>query len=168
MAVTFRSKRAISPLIAVVLLIVVVVGVGALVTGIVRNLVEEQKTQMRHQADMTSCSRDVVVTVITVDNEHQICMGNDYVNVVLENTGSIDIDDFQLMVFGTTGLYRNDSWGTGLAIGDTAEVIMNFLDVARDDVEQIKIIPKLKKTGETGYYYCTETAIVYDGLDTCS
>ena len=45
-----KNKKAISPLIASVLLIVVVVGIGAVVTGIVRNYVTENKQTITEKA----------------------------------------------------------------------------------------------------------------------
>lgn len=160
------SKKAISPLIAAVLLIVVVVGIGAVVTGMIRGMVTDNKATIDTKSDEMVCSRDVVIDVLDVNSNPQMCKGTDYVYAILENTGSVTIDDFQLKVFGSTGIYTNDSVGTGtFSTGSSLEFNATFSSVG--DVEQIKIIPKLKKTGAAGYNYCADVGITYETLEDC-
>lgn len=162
------SKKAVSPLIAVVLLMVVVVGVGALIAGTVRNLVQENEDKMDSQIDQTACSRDVVVDLVRIDRDPQICLGTNFVDAVIENKGSVDIDDFQLMIFGTTGIVRNDSWNNGtFSMGQSKQLNMTFSGISRSDIQQVKLVPKLNKVREAGYFYCLEAALTYEGVDDC-
>ena len=164
----FSSKKALSPLIAAVLLIVVVVGIGAVVTGIVRSTVSENQRTIEGKSDEMSCSRDVVIEVVKIDGEPQICKGSGYINAVLDNTGTVDIDDFQLKVFGTTGFYNNETLATGaLSPGAAIEINGNFSQSAVGTVEQVQIVPKLRKTGATGYYFCADVAARYEGIADC-
>jgi FlaG/FlaF family flagellin (archaellin) len=162
-----RSKKALSPLIAAVLLIVVVVGIGAVVTGMVRNLVSENKETIDTKSDEMTCSRDVVISIVDIDGEPQICEGVGYINFILENSGAVDIDDFQLMVFGTTGIYRNESISASdtLTQGEAQEFNGNFSSVGT--TEQVKIVPKLRKSRQSGYHFCNDVALTYEDLDAC-
>lgn len=163
----FNSRKGISPLVASVLLIVVVVGIGALVTGIVRDLVSDNQQTMESKSDAMVCSRDVSVELIRIDRAPQICKGSNYIDAVVENTGTADVDDFQLSVFGDTGFYLNDSIGGGDAFlqGEAKEFNGTFESVG--NIEQVKLVPKLRKTGSSGYNFCTDVAITYEDLVNC-
>ncbi|MBN1544417.1 hypothetical protein JW898_03055, partial [Candidatus Woesearchaeota archaeon] len=96
------SKRGLSPLIAAVLLIVVVVGIGAVVTGIVRNYVTENKQTITEKASDMKCGVEVMINVPVVADEFRICndtvAGN--ITFTLENSGSATIDELQVKFFG--------------------------------------------------------------------
>ncbi|MFH1064090.1 MAG: hypothetical protein V1729_03350 [Candidatus Woesearchaeota archaeon] len=166
----FKSKRALSPLIASVLLIVVVVGIGAVVTSMLRGMVQENKQTIESKSDQISCSSDVMVEVIRIDGISQICKGAGYIDVVLENAGG-EIDDFQLVVVGTTGIYTNDSimGGKVFARGQAMELNGTFDTsvVASGNVIQAKFVPKLKKKSGGGFNYCFDVAIVATTMDDC-
>lgn len=166
-----NSKKGLSPLIAAVLLIVVVVGIGAVITGMVRGMFAENKATIESKDDEMVCSRDVVVSLVNIDGDPQICRGSSPANItaVLENSGSADIDDFQMKVYGTTGFYSNDSLDTGtFTAGDSLELTGTFVSGDVGTVEQVKLIPKLKKSGEAGYHFCAGVALSYEGIGDCT
>jgi flagellin-like protein len=169
MSRAFSSRRAISPLIATVLLIVVVVGIGAVITGIVRDYVAGSKETVSSKDEMMSCSRDVVVEVLEIDKVPQVCSGSGYVDIVLENTGGADVDDMQLVVIGDSGIYTNDSVSGGdpFNMGETQEFNGTFDPASVGVVEQVKFVPKLKKSGKAGYNFCFDVAVTYEGLENC-
>jgi len=165
-----RYNRAMSPLIAAVLLMVVVVGIGGVVMGIVRGFVTENKDMIDSKSDAMSCSRDVGLSVVDIDGTPQVCIGADYGYVIIENTGAIDIDDFQMVVMGTAGFYRNGSLNATMSFspGETSEFNGSFNAASVGTVQQIKFIPKLKKSGSADYHYCTDVAYKYEGLIDCA
>jgi len=164
----FSQKRAVSPLIATVLLLVVTVSIGALVMGIVRGFVSDNKASMEGRAELISCSTNVVLEVLKVDGVPQVCKGTNYADIILENTGNADIDDFQMIVLGDAGVYNNDSVNAGVMVkGATKELNASFNPGTVGNVEQVKFIPKLKKSGAAGYSYCTDVAVRYEGLESC-
>lgn len=164
----FNSKKALSPLIAAVLLIVVVVGIGAVVVGMTRGMVSENQDTISQTDDRMACSRDVVLEMLELDRNPQICKGTGYINVVIENTGTIDIQDFQLLAYGTTGVYNNESIGAGtLTKGGALELNATFDTTAVGTLQQVKFVPKLKKTAATGYHFCSEVALKYEDINDC-
>ena len=163
------SKRAVSPLIATVLLLVVTVGIGAVVTGIVRGFVTENKATMESRAELVSCSTNVVIEILKIDLVPQVCNGSNYVDIILENTGAADIDDFQMVVLGDAGIYTNDSISINnpFTKGESQEFNGTFIASQVGGIEQVKFVPKLKKSGSAGYNYCTDVAVKYEGLQSC-
>jgi len=164
-----HSKKALSPLIATVLLIVVVVGIGAVVTGIVRDMISQNKATVEGKSGEMSCSRDVVLSVLKIDGEPQICNGSNYVYAIIENKG-VQIDDFQLVVAGDSGIVRNESIHSGPAItpGATVELNGTFDSGIVGSVIQVKFVPKLKKKGQSGYNFCSDVALTYEGVQGCT
>lgn len=167
--VMFHSRKAVSPLIAAVLLIVVVVGIGAVVAGIVRNYVTENKQTIQKTAKDTECSTGVQLNVPTYLDEYMICLGADYVNVTIENTGTSEVDSLQLKVFGASGFAENDSIaGSGLVPGQTASnFIMGYSAAAVGAVSEVFIVPKKKVTGQTNQIFCTEAKIKFVDIRNC-
>jgi len=97
-----KSKKAISPLIATVLLIGIVVTIALLVWLWYGNVVREQaeKTGLETQAKFI-CASEVKFSIKNVcwskkDEEY-------FINFDVENKGSADIDDFKIRITGSTG-----------------------------------------------------------------
>jgi flagellin-like protein len=170
----WTSRKGLSPLIAAVLLIVVVVGIGAVVTGIVRNYVTENRQVITEKASDMKCGIEVGVNVPTVADEIRICnnTASKYINVTLENTGSADIDDLQLKVFGTSGFSANDTVWTDLGYttpfetGDTKELVMYWPDDI-GELQQVKIVPRVKVVGRSEKAFCTDAAVTYADIANC-
>ncbi|MFH1064401.1 MAG: hypothetical protein V1729_04940, partial [Candidatus Woesearchaeota archaeon] len=113
----FKSKKGLSPLIAAVLLIVVVVGIGAVVTSMVREKVTDDKKTITKTSSTVDCATQVNIKISKLESDDLICKGPNYINVTIENIGT-DVDGFQLKVFGADGFVQNDSMmDAGLARG---------------------------------------------------
>jgi len=164
----FRSKKAVEPLIATVLLLVVVVGIGAVVTGMIRNMISEQKTTIESKTEQLSCSRDIVLNVLKIDDDPQVCLGSNYVNILLENTGK-KIDDFKFIAISEDNIFNNDSISPSSPFlqGQTREFNVTFSGMTMSEVQEVRFIPKIKRVGEAGYNYCSEVAIIQGGLPQC-
>jgi FlaG/FlaF family flagellin (archaellin) len=165
------SKKGLSPLIAAVLLIVVVVGIGAVVTGIVRNYVTENKQVITEKASDMKCGIEVTINVPTVDDELRICHNDTEVSsekmvrFTLENAGSATIDDLQVKYFGTSGFEADDTVltdaGLTLEPGDTQEFFANYTAAPVGTLQQVKIVPRVKVVGRSDKAYCTDAALTF-------
>ncbi|MBN1544415.1 hypothetical protein JW898_03045 [Candidatus Woesearchaeota archaeon] len=163
----FCSKKGLSPLIASVLLIVVVVGIGAVVTGIVRNYISENKQVIEKTSTDTDCSTQVEVEVPRINDDFLICLGVNTVNFTIENTGSMFVDEFQVKVFGDAGF--DDADGVlpeGLAPGQVnSSVIVSHAAVG--NVQEVYIIPKKKVTGSANKIYCSDAQLRFADIADC-
>jgi len=163
----WMSKRGLSPLIAAVLLIVVVVGIGAVVTGIVRNYVTENKQTITEKASDMKCGVEVMINVPTVGDEFRICRNEtgtpDYLNFTLENTGSATIDELQVKFFGASGFSANDEALGGVAFdaGDTRSFTVEYNTTTIGAFQQVKIVPRVKVVGRSAKAFCTDAGLTF-------
>ncbi|HII71893.1 TPA: hypothetical protein HA265_04020 [Candidatus Woesearchaeota archaeon] len=174
------SKKGLSPLIAAVLLIVVVVGIGAVVTGIVRNYVTESKQTITEKSSDIKCGVEVDIEVPVVSEEMQICHDsvNNIINFTLENTGTATIDEIQIKFFGTSGFEAIDelstngvaigTWGTGMAAGETLKFNATYDSGAVGTLQQVNIIPRVKVVGRTDEAYCTDSSLKFTDINACT
>jgi len=174
----WTSKKGLSPLIAAVLLIVVVVGIGAVVTGIVRNYVTENKQTITEKASDMKCGIEVDVTVPTVADVLRIChdTGNNVINFTLENSGSATLDDMQVKFFGTSGFAANDTVITETTLqdtdgsfdaGNTEEFLVEYSAATVGTLQQVKIVPRVKVVGRSEKAYCTDAALTFTDFVIC-
>jgi FlaG/FlaF family flagellin (archaellin) len=158
---TFKSKKGVSALIASVLMIVVVVGIGAVVTGIVRNYVMENKQTIEKTATDVQCSTQVQINVPTYNDAYRICNDSSAVHFTLENTGSMAIDNLQVKVFGSTGMVDvNNVMPTGLAPGQV-NTSLSAAYTGIGTLEEVRIIPMKKVTASANQIYCNEAALKF-------
>lgn len=164
------NKKALSPLIAAVLLIVVVVGIGAVVTGIVRNYVQENKQTITKTAKDVECSTSIQLNVPVFQDDFRICLGSNYVNFTLENIGTQPVDDIQVKVFGSSGFADNDSGilSTPLNVGQTLSNFSVYYDTTGVGlVQEVYIVPKKKVTGQTNQIFCNEAKLRFVDINNC-
>ena len=165
------SKKGVSALIASVLMIVVVVGLGAIITGIVRNYVSDNRQVIEKTATDVECSTQVQITVPTYNDAFRICNATGYrINFTLENTGSMAVDDLQVKVFGTAGFKDvNGVMPSGLAPGQVNMSLSAQYDASVGALQEVHIIPVKKQTASTNRIYCSEAALKFavTDLSTC-
>jgi hypothetical protein len=163
------SRKALSPLIAAVLLIVVVVGIGAVVTGIVRSQVTADKQTIEKKSVDIDCSTLVEIDVPTLNDDFMICTGTGYVNFTLENSGTILVDEIQIKVFGDAGFADNDSLlTTGLEPGAVESQFIAAFNIADvGNVEEVFIIPKKKVVGGNSRIFCSEAQLRFTDISPC-
>lgn len=170
------TKKGLSPLIAAVLLIVVVVGIGAVVTGIVRNYVTDNKQTITEKASDMKCGVEVDLTVPVVNEVLKMCHNStaNYIKFTIENTGTAVVDDLQVKFFGASGFETNDTVGTntpsfgsdGMAIGETLEFNMTYTAGTVGTLQQINIVPRVKVTGRSTKAYCTDSSLTFTDFET--
>jgi FlaG/FlaF family flagellin (archaellin) len=162
----WKSKKGVEPLIAAVLLIVVVVGIGAVVTGIVRNYVTENKQTITEKASDMKCGVEVMINVPTVADELRICYNasSKFVKFTLENAGSSAIDQLQVKFFTDAGFAAldtvlNSTLQNNYQPGST--YVFNVTNTASGTLQQIKIVPRVKVVGRSEYAFCTDAALTF-------
>jgi flagellin-like protein len=148
------NKRAVSPLIATVLLVMIVVSIGAAVMVVIQGLNEEQLQNIQTQEDLLSCSTDVSVKIWEVSNKPRVCLEvvqGSYINitVLMENTGQKDIESFKVLGFGDDG-YDTSTWNSYTlaknAISKFEFKISRVGNTSRGVVDKIVIAPQITGT----------------------
>jgi len=164
-----RGKRAISPIIAAVLLVVVVVSLGAAVMSLVRNFLTEGETQVNVEKEGIRCGRDTSIELVTIDSNYMICNSTDpddssmaSLNFMIENTGTTDVLDAQVRIVGTDGIFKNDSVLNDtftLKMGGVALVNMTYDPEVTGGFRQVKIVPRINLPGVAEHAYCSDSGI---------
>ncbi len=163
----WMNKRGVSPLIAAVLLIVVVVGVGAVVTGIVRNYVTSgQQTIQSKQGDI-KCGSEVSISVPTVADKIRICKDAAGVQYTLDNTGSTKIDDVQIKFFSETGVgLVNSTAAGGIGVGGTAAYTVAYpAGITQANLVEMQIVPRVQVVGRADLAFCVDSALKFSPQD---
>ncbi|HII71892.1 TPA: hypothetical protein HA265_04015 [Candidatus Woesearchaeota archaeon] len=163
---SLKSKKGISPLIAAVLLVVVVVSHGAAVMSLVRNYLTEGEKDVTVGQESIKCGRDVSIGLVMVDGNYQICNGTAEdadmaaLNILIENTGTIDVLDAQVRVVGKDGIFNNNSvLNTTLETGDTQRINMTYDPEVVGEFRQVKIVPRINLPGIAEHAYCADSGI---------
>jgi flagellin-like protein len=173
----FNRKRAVSPLIATVLLIAFAVALGAVVMNWGRGYVEDTANIARERSDTeVKCASDVDVSVVEIDNTAQVCYnttlvgGNHTLYFIVENKKSTTIDKIQARLIG-------DKTRVPLIIdlGDNSNLSTNqakFMNISYDGVntygtpQQLKLTPYIKVGGQG--VSCPASGEVATSIKSCS
>lgn len=165
---SLRSKKAVSPLIAAVLLVVITVSIGAVVMTLVRTYTTEGEQQVTVGKEAIKCGRDVSIGLALVDGNYMICNDTDAddsnlasLNFYLENTGTIDVLDAQVRIVGAKGIFQNDSVlnDTTLKTGGTVIVNVTYDPENVGEFRQVKIVPRINLPGITEHAYCSDSGV---------
>jgi len=102
----FRSRKAVSPLIATVLLIAFAVALGAVVMNWGRGYVEDTANIARERSDTeVKCASDVDIDIVEIDGTPQICYNltasdNSTLEFIVENKKSTTVESISARVIG--------------------------------------------------------------------
>jgi flagellin-like protein len=166
------SRKAVSPLIAAVLLVVITVSIGAVVMTLVRTYMTEGEQQVTVGKEAIKCGRDVSVGLALVDGNYMICNGTNAddsnlasLNFYLENTGTIDVLDAQVRLVGNKGIFQNDSVLNGtLKTGGTQLINMSYDPDNVGEFRQVKIVPRINLPGITEHAYCSDSGVTITSI----
>jgi flagellin-like protein len=157
----FKHKKAVSPLIATVLLIAFAVALGAVVMNWGRGYVEDTAQVARQKSDSeVKCTSDVDIDFVSIDNTPQVCYnisdtlsgtGNDTIFFVLENKKDVYIRKIQARLIGGTSRtplivdLGNYSEMTGVQ----AKLFnLTYSESLGSPPSQLKLIPTIRSGGQ--------------------
>lgn len=161
-----KNRKAISPIIAAVLLVVIVVGLGAALMSITRNYLSEGKKDMTEKKEEIKCGKDVEFEIVIIDNNYQICNASATeadmasLNVMVVNTGTMDILDMQMRMVGQKGIFMNNSvLNQTLTMGGTQQLNITYDPENVGEFKQIKLIPRINLPGIKEHAFCSDVGI---------
>lgn len=171
------NKKAVSPLIATVLLIAFAVALGAVVMNWGKGYIEGQTLEAEEKSSAeTMCSIDVDLELVKIGGEKKICYTsanstqNASLDFMLENRGTIDIEGIALSVIGDIGaeniLTLDSEKMTIGAIFSKKNVIYHNTTVG-NDLQQIIFKPYVDVKGTVGKTLCSKGSLVIEDIDAC-
>jgi flagellin-like protein len=144
------NKKAVSPLIATVLLVMIVVSIGAAVMVVIQGLTEEQITNVETQSDLIACGSEVDVELIEIDQVYRICKNitsqtNGTITLLMENSGLKQITGFKVIVYGDDGFNSTTYTSENLDKGELQGFQFNFGGVGdySTELSRIEINPQI-------------------------
>ncbi|MBR9690847.1 hypothetical protein GOV08_04130 [Candidatus Woesearchaeota archaeon] len=175
----FKGKRAVSPIIAAVLLVVITIAIGATTMAFIRSLTDTNLETAQEKATRIACGADLDIDIPVIQNSYKICYNDSAsqgeVVALLHNVGTVNIKDFQFTVILKNGsIYQNSSVdNTGLAKNAYKEFTFYPAGTVTDptnDVDQYIIEPVIQGAPGKGDTICSDVAITRDisEIDTCT
>ncbi len=138
------NKKAISPLIATVLLISFVIILAILVWFWYSGIIEDWTDKSGITGDQ-QCAMDVDFVI----NSAATNPGNTSVLFEIENQGAIHINNFRVIITGSTGSIATNETNSGVLMATTSQLSMNYDQAALGTLETMDIIPIISVQGQT-------------------
>jgi len=161
-----KNKKAISPLIATVLLIAFAVALGAIVMNWGRTYTQEQiDTAAKRSDEEIECGLDVELAIKEVAGEPQLFYTNSTSNLtfMLENKGRKTINSIRVVIIGQDGEDINitDLTDSKIITGGIIKRDVTYTDAS---IDQVVFIPYLNTTGSTKPTLCTRNKLEKDDI----
>lgn len=160
----FADKRAVSPLVATILLILLSIGLGAAVMSWGEQYIEEKAEFVQGvQETVTSCDL-VAFSVVTIGGIRQLCQAGATIKGLIDNGLDSDIADFHVRVIGKDGVFTQESLlSKPLPRGSATPISFSVGDSGA--VEQIKFTPKIRTGGKD--MTCAKQAALVENILPC-
>lgn len=168
------TKKAISPLVATVLLIAFAVTIGAIIMGWGQGLLEENSDEAKTLSQReVRCTVGTSLEVKVVAGDKKLCYRNitgteGLLEFMLENNGDRNVEGVRIVMIG-----NNDT--TEVADQDTFQIIgggvkkgtQNFSFATLGNLTQVEFIPKVLIDAESGLQICGNRRLMEDGIFEC-
>jgi len=165
----FRTKKAVSPLIATVLLIAFAVALGAVVMNWGRNYIETTAEFAKEKSDTEiRCSMDISLELIRLTDTPQICFTNDTdnptINFTVGNAGTVTITGIRMQVFGVSGIVTQDL-NVSLSPASVYRGAINYSEEGNGTIQQVRFVPEIKVGGND--ILCAKNHLLVEEIDLC-
>lgn len=165
------GKKAVSPLIATVLLIAFAVALGALVMNWGREYIEQtQEKVSTTSAQQSTCSFDVSMQLLKIGEKPCFDRSGRTFYAIIEN-GNYELTGYKVTVFGNdNNIYDSDATATVKKV--ESKLITVPINSTDPDfkINKAMIIPKVKIAGAKEDTFCTNAEIEMDDVpssDSC-
>ncbi|PIN86983.1 hypothetical protein COV19_02205 [Candidatus Woesearchaeota archaeon CG10_big_fil_rev_8_21_14_0_10_44_13] len=162
------SKKAVSPLIATVLLIAFAVALGAVVMNWGRGYVDDTTAFATEKSNKEiRCSMDINLKFIEFNDIKQICLdnGTNSINFTLQNTGTVGIEGVKVQAIGNSSIVDQDV-NRSIPIASILKDYINYSLSGNGSLKQIRFTPMIKVEGVK--MLCAQNALVKEDVDICT
>lgn len=160
----FRSKKAVSPLTATVLLIVFSIALGAVVMSWGEAYIEEKAEFVKGTRETVASCDATLIKIIQISGAPQICVRNDIIEAFVENGPNTEVYDIHARIIGIDGVATRESiLEAPLMPADSKKVMFRFEPVGQ--IRQIKLTPLVLRAG--ALTPCTDKGIIVENVNPC-
>ncbi len=170
----FKSNKAVSPLIATVLLIAFAVALGAVVMNWGRGYVEDTANIARERSDTeVKCASEVGIGIVEIESVPQICYNdtgaaNNTINFIIENKKSKDVEKLQVRMIGAgtrVPLTVDMGDNSNLTTNEAKYLNITYIEATFGLPQQVRITPYIKVGGTE--VACPATAAIETDIKSC-
>ena len=176
----FSSRKAVSPLIATVLLIAFAVALGAVVMNWGRGYVEDTANMARERSDTeVTCTTDVGLAIVEIDNIPQVCYNitpggtgpatNYSLYFIVENKKEKTVEKIMARMIGTSTrvpLIVNLGGNSNMTTNTAKYLNVTYTDTVYGTPQQLQLTPYIKVgANEVG---CAGNSVRETNIKPCS
>ncbi len=160
------NKKAVSPLIATVLLVMIVVSIGAAVMVVIQGLAQEGIQSTQAQQQLIKCGSDVELSVFTVGTSYRICLnrtsstGDTSFGILLENKGLQDVSGFKLSIISDIISNEDDTTYSSIDKGEIQGLMFGLN--SSGTISKIILSPKIPGGPNNPTVTCSEPNLEWD------
>ncbi len=155
----FQNKKAVSPLIATVLLIAFAVALGAVVMNWGSDYVKQtaKSTSAKSDADIR-CSTETDLNIIELDGRPKLCYNsaNKEIEFILENRANTNAEGIQVTVFGAPSTITRVLFNETFAKGDVKKLSVSYDKDVNGTIKLVRFVPLIRVRDITEPVLCTK------------
>jgi flagellin-like protein len=159
------NKKAVSPLVATILLVAFSVGLGALVMSWGEDYIEEQASFVQGGSEVKTGCDAVDLGLIKIGGVPQVCKTSNTIELWLDNGPNIDLSDLHVRIAGFNDIDVYDSTLTEPLLKENSEKVTVSYNPDIGRILQVKLTPKIFEAGQL--VSCTQKAITIEQLPLC-
>jgi flagellin-like protein len=161
----FDTRRAITPLVATILLVAFSVGLGALVMSWGEDYIEAKAEFVQGTAEVKSGCDAAHIDIIKIGGQPQACFGPDTIQVWIDNGPNTDLYNIHARIAGANGVdVKEEILMEPLLKANAAKATIPY-NRALGQILQIKLTPKIWTGREVAI--CSQSAITVERIPAC-
>ncbi len=161
----FTSRKAITPLVATILLVAFSVGLGAIVMSWGEQYIEAKAEFVQGTAEVKSGCDTAKINIINVGGQPQACINPSNIQLWIDNGPDIDLYNIHARIAGANGVdVKEGILAQPLLKANAVKATLPY-NPAIQPIYQIKLTPKIW-TGKD-VVICAQNAIMVERLSPC-
>ncbi|MFH1510941.1 MAG: archaellin/type IV pilin N-terminal domain-containing protein [Candidatus Woesearchaeota archaeon] len=158
-------KKAMSPLVATVVLIAFAIGLGTVVMSFGSTYYENSKFSSKAYNESILC-QPISLQLFSVRDEQQICLVEKGIKFVLVNNANNQIDGVQMWVVGES-IFVTDVTNKTFQPGYPLEGMVSYDSEKYGAIRNVQFIPRVKVPGTEETFFCFDKAVTADEVRYC-
>lgn len=169
----FKSKKAVSPLIATVLLIAFAVALGAVVMNWGSDYVKSQTSQTSQKSDVKiKCAQDVSLKIAEIDGTPKLCYNNETgyerIDFLINNEGNVALQNIKVTVISNVSTPVSELINKSFDVADVRFLNVTYNSETYGYPVKIMFTPQIKVDGLATAQWCPNNALTMNEIPVCS
>lgn len=161
----FDNQRGITPLVATVLLVAFSVGLGALVMSWGEEYIAEKAEFAQGTPEVKNTCDLAKIDIIKIAGQQQVCMGENGIQVWIDNGPDVDLVGVHARVAGQSGIdVQENILLAPLLKANAARAIVAYKP-GIGELLQVKLTPKILENNQVAI--CSQNAVTLERIPPC-